>query len=133
LCQRRDEYEGLNVRVLAISFGALPWAQAWQKETCPWFPLLLDRRRVAYRAYGLRRSWLGSWNLQTLRIYIRLLRAGRKWRGIQGDPAQLGGDFIVDSDGIVRLAYRSRDPADRPSVGELLTLLHQLDRGPGGG
>ena len=57
------------------------------------------------------------------------MRAGRRWRGIQGDSAQLGGDFIVDADGIVRLAYRSRDPTDRPLVEQLLTVLNQLNGG----
>ena len=37
--------------------------------------------------------------------------------------AQLGGDFIVDRDGILRLAYRSRDPADRPEVTLLLETI----------
>jgi peroxiredoxin len=59
--------------------------------------------------------------------YVRLLTAGRKYRGIQGDSAQLGGDFIVDTNGIVRLAYRSHDPTDRPSVDDLLNLLQQLE------
>ena len=59
--------------------------------------------------------------------YVRLLIAGRKWRGIQGDSAQLGGDFIVDTNGILRLAYRSHDPTDRPSVDDLLNLLQQLE------
>jgi len=59
--------------------------------------------------------------------YVHLLIAGRKWRGIQGDSAQLGGDFIVDKNGIVRLAYRSHDPTDRPSVDDLLSLLQQLE------
>lgn len=58
--------------------------------------------------------------------YVQLLASGRKWRGIQGDSAQLGGDFIVDANGVVRLAYRSHDPTDRPSVDTLINQLHQL-------
>ncbi len=60
--------------------------------------------------------------------YVRLLAAGRKWRGIQGDSAQLGGDFIVDTNGVVQLAYPSHDPTDRPSVGHLLNLLRQINQ-----
>jgi hypothetical protein len=58
-----------------------------------------------------------------------LLTSGRKWRGIQGDSAQLGADFVVDTEGIVRLAYRSHDPTDRPPAADLLARLEQLDRG----
>lgn len=32
------------------------------------------------------------------------------------DTTQLGGNFIIDAGGILRLAYRSYDPTDRPSV-----------------
>lgn len=47
----------------------------------------------------------------------------RKWRGIQDDSGQLGGDIIVDSNGRIRLAYRSHDPTDRPDIHALLTSL----------
>jgi len=29
----------------------------------------------------------------------------------------------VDTDGVIRLAYRSHDPADRPPLNQLLTVL----------
>ena len=59
--------------------------------------------------------------------YAQLLVTGTHWRGIQGDSTQLGGDFIVDGNSVVRLAYRSHDPTDRPAVDDLLVALHQLD------
>ncbi|MBI3763265.1 MAG: hypothetical protein HY260_15575, partial [Chloroflexi bacterium] len=59
--------------------------------------------------------------------YARLLLAGRRWRGIQGDSGQLGGDVIVDGNGIVRLAHRSHDPTDRPPVKLLLDVIEQLE------
>jgi len=127
LCQYQGQFKQLNVEVLLISFGAPEVAKIWLEEMCPPFRLLLDLERVVYRIYGLQRSWLRSWNLRTLWSYIQLLSRGRKWRGIQGDSAQLGGDFIVDTNGILRLTYRSSDPTDRPPATALITLLHQLD------
>ena len=59
--------------------------------------------------------------------YAQLMAAGKRWRGIQGDSTQLGGDFIIDRKGIVRFAYPSRDPTDRHPVDTLLAVLHQLD------
>lgn len=129
LCQHQDQLEKLNTDVLLVSFGALPAAQAWLDETCAPFQLLLDPERRVYNAYGLERSVLRSWNLRTIWRYARLLASGRRWRGIQGDSAQLGADFVVDQGGIVRLAYRSHDPTDRPPAADLLALLRQLDRG----
>ena len=119
MCQKIDRLKELNTKVIIISFGSYPAAQSWLKETCAPFQLLLDSERVVYQAYGLERSFLHSWGPKTL-------TAGRKWRGIQGDSAQLGGDFIVDTNGVIRLAYRSHDPTDRPSTDRLMDLLEQL-------
>lgn len=131
LCQHQDELQRLNTEVLVISFGALPLARAWLEETCAPFRLLLDPEREVYHAYGLESSLLRSWNLKTVRYYVERVRAGHQWRGIQGDSSQLGGDFIVDVEGIMRLAYRSRDPTDRPPVERLLAILRELDGGGG--
>ncbi len=59
--------------------------------------------------------------------YFRLILKGGKLRPIQGDPSQLGGDFIVDNEGIVRFSRPSEDPADRPSVEALLRALKSIE------
>jgi len=38
----------------------------------------------------------------------------------------MGGDIIIDSMGIFRLVYRSKEPADRPSVSKLLEIIKQI-------
>ena len=126
LCQHRDALDTLNVEVLLIAFHVPPFADRWLQETGNCFPLLIDPERTTYGAYGLERSVARSWNVKTVLRYVELMRAGRNWRGIQGDSVQLGGDFVVNTDGVVRLAYRSHDPTDRPSVGQLLDVLEQL-------
>jgi alkyl hydroperoxide reductase subunit AhpC len=126
LCQQKEELDRLNAEVLVIGFGAVPSARAWLEQTCDLFPLLLDPEREVYRTYRLQESWLRSWNVRTIWLYVRLLLKGRKWRGILGKSTQLGGDFIVDADGVLRLVYPSREATDRPLVSELLALLHKL-------
>ena len=128
LCQHQDEFKRLNTEVLIVAFGTLSLAQAGLEETCAPFRLLLDPERTVYQAYGLERSLWRSWNLKTVRRYVQLMRAGRQWRGIQVDSTQLGVDFIVDADGMVRLAYHSHDAADRPTVERLFAVLRQLAR-----
>ena len=128
LCQHQEELDQLDVEVLIISFGTLPAAERWLEETCSPFRLLLDPERTVYQAYGMERSLARSWNLRTIWRYVRLLTSGRRWRGIQGDSAQLGGDFVVDAEGIIRLAHRSHDPTDRPDVDDLLSDLRQRDK-----
>jgi hypothetical protein len=120
---RAAEIESLNAHIVVISFGPARQARAWLEETSAPFTLLLDPERAAYRAYGLEHSLLRSWGVKVWLRYAQLLLTGRPWRGIQGDSGQLGGDIIVDARGVIRLAHRSHDPTDRPSVGELLAIL----------
>jgi peroxiredoxin len=126
LCQHQEELERLNAKVLIVTFGTFPAAQEWLAETCSPFQLLLDPERKVYDAYSLDYSLWRSWNLRTMWRYVQLLSTGRQWRGIQGDSGQLGGDFIIGADGIVRLAYRSRDPVDRPPVEQIMTIITEL-------
>jgi peroxiredoxin len=123
LRRHEAELEALQTRVVVVSFGSPVGAQAWLKETGAPFTFLLDPDHAAYRAYGLEHSLARAWGLNVWWRYAQLLLAGRQWRGIQGDSGQLGGDFIVDPTGTIRLAYRSHDPADRPPVSRLLAAL----------
>ena len=105
-------------------------AQAWIAETQTDFQFLFDHEKKAYQVYGLERSLLRSWSPKIWLEYAKLLSQGRKWRGIQGDSCQLGGDFIIDRSGIIRMAYRSYDPADRPAVDQILEVLDEINRDP---
>ncbi len=121
-----DQIKTLKTEIVVVSFETGHWLQLWQAEMEVPFPLLLDPDRQAYRAYGLERSVLRSWGPKNLWYYARARLKGRQIQTIGADTAQLGGDFIVDAAGIVRLAYRSQDPTDRPPVAKLLAALKQL-------
>ena len=129
LRQSITEFESRDTRVVLVSFGTNKLAQAWMGETKSDFDFLLDPDRKAYQAYGLQRSLFRSWKPKIWLEYARLLSQGRKWRGIQGDSGQLGGDFVIDQSGIIRLAYRSYDPADRPAVSDLIDIFDRITRG----
>ena len=90
------------------------------------FQLLIDREKTTYGLYGLCRSLLRTWNFKIVWSYVELIRAGRKWRGIQGDSTQMGGDFVIDPHCVVRFAYRSHDPTDRPAIETLMAVLKTL-------
>lgn len=96
------------------------------KETCNTFEVLLDPERIVYRAYQLESSRLRSWTPRTVLMYVKLLLAGRKRLPKEGDASQLGGDFIIDAHGVLQLVHRSFDPADRPSVDNLLKVIREI-------
>lgn len=96
-------------------------------EVCGTFTVLLDRDRTTYTAYQLDRSRLRSWHPRVAWLYIKhWFQRGEFFSSHGDDTSQLGGDFIVDANGILRLVYPSHDPTDRPSVDELLKVLKNL-------
>jgi hypothetical protein len=91
--------------------------------SCP-YPIAVDRDRNAYRQWGLRRLalpliWLDP---SVWRQYTRLLAAGEQMRRSDGDQRQMGGDFVVNRDGVVVYARPQRRD-DRPAVSELLKVI----------
>jgi hypothetical protein len=126
LAPRYQEIQALNAEVATISFGIEYWARMWLQETQSPFPFLVDPERAAYHAYGLQSSVVRSWMPQNLWYYAKAALQGREKFGKRGDPHQLGGDFIVDSRGIVRLAHPSSEPTDRPSVDRLLAVMREV-------
>jgi peroxiredoxin len=127
LCARQEEISKFNTRVFIISFGTLPALQQWMNEVCGTVTVLLDHERTVYKAYGLERSRLRSWHPRVVWLYIkRWFQRGEFFASHGDDTSQLGGDFIVDTNGILRLVYPSHDPTDRPSVDELLKVLKNL-------
>ncbi len=120
---RHAEFEALNTNIVAISFGIVYWARVWMEETQSPFPVLLDPELISYRAYGLGQSFWSAWGPKNLLYYARALLRGEKLKEKRGDTHQLGGNFIVDATGTVRMAYPSRDPTDRPSIDAMLSVL----------
>ncbi|MBK8989993.1 MAG: redoxin domain-containing protein [Chloroflexi bacterium] len=121
------EFVTLQANVVTISFGTAYWSQVWLQETGSPFPFLIDADRVAYHAYGLESSVFRSWSPANLWYYTRAVMQKRETFGKRGNPHQLGGDFIIDPQGIVRLAHPSREPTDRPSLNEVWRALQQIN------
>jgi len=129
LVPHAGEISAMHTAVITLSFGTEYWAKTWLQETGSPFRFLVDPERRAYHAYGLQSSVLRSWMPQNLWYYTKAVLQGRELLGKRGDPHQLGGDFIIDNQGIVRLAHPSRDPTDRPSAARLLRVLAEIERG----
>ena len=109
---------------MIISFSAPAFVRVWLEETKAPFLLLLDEDRSVYQQYGLERSFFRSWSPKTLWYYLRHWQARPKSK-LPDDLNQLGGDFIVDAQGVLRLVYPSYQPVDRPSMEQLFPILEQ--------
>ncbi|MBB6054030.1 hypothetical protein HNQ39_005877 [Armatimonas rosea] len=112
-----------GIEVVLVSFATPELARYWQEATQFPFSMFLDPERRAYSAFGLGSSVLAAWHPKMFWYYFRLLAKGRKLMPIKGDPYQLGGDFLLDTKGSVRLAYPCAEPADRPPLSEILAAV----------
>lgn len=124
--------EGLLVergsRVVIVARGTESDARQWVDKYKYPFQLLLDLPMKFYRELGLRRSVKKVWSIPTMMHYTE-----QKVAGIPGYPAYrgddlhvMGGDFMVDSQGKLVLAYASALPKDRPTLEQIFTTLDSL-------
>ena len=99
-------------------------AMAYVQDTqLPW-PLLVDRERTLYHAYGMERGrWWDIYGPASSWAYLKLFARGRRPRLPGSDVHQLGGDVLIDPAGIVRLHHVGSGPADRPPVATLLARV----------
>ncbi len=129
LRHKYEDFRAAGAEVAVISFAQPQAMEYYVRDLRIPFPLLSDPERAAYKAYGLRKG--GLWSIfgpKTVWEYVKLIARGRLFRGIQADPFQLGGDFVIDGRGIVRFAHRSEDPADRPTMDRLLQAVRSPAR-----
>ena len=118
----------LNVRIVVVTFEAQPVATEYVRRTgLPW-PLLIDRERTLYHAYGMGRgSWWNILGPSSWMVYFKLLLRSGKLERPTGDTRQLGGDVTIDPKGVVRLYHVGSGPADRPPVDRILDIVrHHL-------
>lgn len=121
---RLDEFRSFGAEVLVISF-VKPDRLAQYVSAHRWpFRVLADPDRSAYRTFGLQSaSWWQLLRPRVLIAYARLIWSGWKPEAAQEDVHQLGGDFVLNGAGRVVYSYRSKDPADRPPVADLLAAV----------
>lgn len=106
---------------MAVSFEPKDRLFQLSRELRLPFPILSDQERDSYQAYGLKRGSLGQiFSPRTILAYVKVLARGRVYHFHRSDLRQLGGDFIIGSDGEIIYTYCGATPDDRPSVDELI-------------
>lgn len=125
-----EGFRAKNTNILVIS-QSTPAALAAQRKRGDPLPVAGDPDRAAYRAFGLERTpWYTLVRPDVVLGYlwqiVRLVPVKLPYR--REDVLQLGGDFLLDRQGNVVFAYRSRVPTDRPSVTQLLAAIPETPR-----
>ena len=116
----RDKGAGLA----AIGLGDRLYARLFREDTGITFPLLVDERREAYRAAGLRTaSLLHLLRRDNATARKRARAAGHRQHRIGKNPFQLGGSFVFGPGNVDRYAHISETFGDNASPASLLAAL----------
>lgn len=123
---RWAEFERRDARALAISFSTPHEVGLHAGCLDLPFELAVDPERSTYAGYGVARgsiwqAWHPRAQWKYLKAWVRGEKIARTRKG--DDLLQLGADFVIGADGIVKLAYYSRRSDDRPAVDALISAL----------
>lgn len=124
VARNHDRLRAAGIGVVGVGHAPPPVVERFvERETIP-FPVVTDPHREGYKFFNLGR--VGVLHFLRPRIllnFLKLLVRGEKVRRLTGteDVFQLGGDFLIDRNRRILVAYPSRDATDRPSVETILS------------
>ncbi len=115
-----------NIKVVVVTFEGAENALNYKGETKLDWPVAIDSSRELYAYYGLAKAGFWDlWGFSTWRIYIREILKGNLPKPARHDIHQRGGDVLLNPEGMVKMHYVSRGPADRPKIEDVLRLVEQ--------
>ena len=120
---RAEEIRALGAELAIVGNGSEVFARAFREDFGLEGPLLVDPELRAYRAAGLRRGRVELLSPRVPLNALRALRSGSRQTGVQGDPWQLGGVFVIRPGGELTYRHASREAGDHPPVDEVLAAL----------
>ncbi len=119
-----DEISRAGARLAAVGLGDDAYASAFKRETGIAFPLLIDDRRQAYRAVGLKQaSTLHLLRPDNALAGTRAAAAGHRQHRLGKNPFQLGGSFVFGPGDVDLFAHVSDTFGDNASPADLIAAL----------
>jgi len=122
---RLDELPDTDV--VLMTFTDPSNVAAYRQRHAVDLPVVIDRDRSTYQAFGLGRGSLTRiWGLRAAKRYAEILRND----GLSGlrrptdDTRQLGGDFVIDPEGTLIYGFWGEGPDDRPSIDDLVAAVN---------
>ena len=119
-----DEIRAAGGSIAAIGLGDRHYAKVFQRESGISFPLLVDEKRQAYLAAGLKSGSLLHLARRDNRAAARRAAgAGHRQHRLGKNPLQLGGSFVFGPGNVDLFAHLSETFGDNASPADLVAAL----------
>ena len=119
-----EEFKKKGAHIAAVGLGDVSYARFFRDKTGIQFPLLIDDKREAYKAVGLRHaSLLHLLRRDNMQARRRAQAAGHKQHRRGKDPLQLGGSFVFAPGNKDLFVHVSETFGDNASPEDLLKAI----------
>jgi hypothetical protein len=120
------EIHEAGAELVIVGNGSTQFAQGFVEDYDVTTPVFTDPSRELYEAVGARRAgFLDLFKPRLWRNGVRARRKGFRQHEVLGDGRQLGGVFIVMTDGGLAYRYLSGVAGDHPAPAEVLEALRE--------
>jgi hypothetical protein len=117
-------FQQKGAHIAVVGLGDARYASFFREKTGIKFPLLIDEKREAYKAVGLRHaSLLHLLRRDNMQARRRAQAAGHKQHRLGKDPLQLGGSFVFAPGNKDLFVHVSETFGDNASPAEMLKAL----------
>jgi hypothetical protein len=90
-----EQFRSKGAKIAVVGLGDASYAKFFREKNGIQFPLLIDEKREAYKAVGLKHaSLLHLLRRDNMQARRRAQAAGHKQHKLGKDPLQLGGSFV---------------------------------------
>ena len=117
-----DQFGDANIAV--VTFAPADRLAAYRTYLQLPFDVVADTDLTLYRLFGAERGTNRQvWSAGTIRMYARLILAGRRLRRPTEDIHQLGADAVIGRDGTLRYLALPPSPDARPPISDLIAAV----------
>jgi len=117
-------FQQKGAHLAAVGLGDARYASFFREKTGIRFPLLIDEKREAYKAVGLRQaSLLHLLRRDNMQARQRAKAAGHKQHRLGKDPFQLGGSFVFAPGNQDLFVHISETFGDNAAPADILKAL----------
>jgi hypothetical protein len=124
LRDHEQDFRKKGAKLVAVGLGDANYARQFREDTKIAFPLLVDEKREAYKAIGLRHASLLHLVRKDNAIARKRAKAGgHRQHRLGKDPFQLGGSFVFGRGNQDRFTHVSDTFGDNASPADMLAAI----------